>query len=231
MPGGAALFVLLVLAAYLIGAIPFGYLIGRTRGVDLRKAGSGNIGATNAGRLLGRKWGLLILALDVLKGLVPAVLAGWMLVDSPPTTWMLLKWIVVGAAAVVGHVFPIYLNFRGGKGVATTIGVALGVFPYFTIAIAVALVGYGIVRYGTGLVSAGSIALAVVFPVAVFALTGLRGLALATYWPLHAVAVLLGLLIVVRHRSNIVRILRGEEMRAGRHEVTPEARSEGSAGQ
>jgi glycerol-3-phosphate acyltransferase PlsY len=125
---------------------------------------------------------------------------------------MLLRWMLVGVAAVLGHVFPVYLRFRGGKGVATTIGVALGIFPYFTIAMAVALLGYALVRFSSGHVSAGSLTLAVLFPVAVA--THLRldpGLSLGEYWPLLTVSILLGLLIIVRHTSNILRLLRGEE--------------------
>jgi glycerol-3-phosphate acyltransferase PlsY len=202
----------LILGAYLLGSIPSGLLIGLARGVDIREHGSRNIGATNAGRVLGRKWGYLCLVLDVLKGFVPTLAAALVLVEKPADPAMLLQWIAVGVAAVLGHVFPVYLRFRGGKGVATTIGVALGIFPYFTIAMAVALFGYVIVRFSTGHVSAGSLTLAVLFPVAVA--THIRidpELTLAEYWPLLAVAVVLGLLIIVRHTSNIARLLHGRE--------------------
>lgn len=203
---------LFILGAYLLGAIPFGLLIGLARGVDIRERGSKNIGATNAGRVLGRKWGYLCLLLDILKGLGPTLAAAHVLVEEPVDASMLVRWILVGVAAVLGHVFPVYLRFRGGKGVATTIGVALGIFPYFTIAMAVALLGYALVRFSTGHVSAGSLTLAVLFPVAVA--THIRvapELTLAEYWPLLAVAVLLGLLIIIRHAGNIVRLLQGRE--------------------
>ncbi|RMF78209.1 MAG: glycerol-3-phosphate 1-O-acyltransferase [Planctomycetota bacterium] len=205
------MFWLLLLGSYLLGAIPFGLLIGLARGVDIRQHGSRNIGATNAGRVLGRKWGFVCLALDILKGLLPTLLAGRMLVSTQPTAVDLLMWIAVGAAAVAGHTFPVYLGFRGGKGVATTIGMALGVWPYFTFGIAVGLFAYAVVRYGTGFVSAGSITLAIVFPAAVAGYVVWEGIALSVSWPLIAASAALGVLIIVRHRSNIARLLRGAE--------------------
>lgn len=205
---------LLVLGAYLVGAIPFGLLLGLARGVDIRKQGSGNIGATNAGRVLGKPIGHLCLALDVLKGFFPTLLAGFVLVREPLDASMLLAWVAVAAAAVLGHVFPVYIGFRGGKGVATTIGVALGIFPYYTIPMGVGLAAFGVVRLATGLTSLGSLALAIVFPAAVGVLVAVRSdLSMTQLWPLMVVSVALGLLIIVRHRSNIVRLLRGEELR------------------
>jgi len=205
-------FLVWAVAAYLLGAIPFGYFIGRARGIDIRQHGSGNIGATNVGRVLGRRWGFVCLALDILKGFGPTFAAGLALVRPPLDSVAWLQWLAVGLAAVLGHLFPVYLGFRGGKGVATTIGVAAGIYPYFTVPIAAALAAYGVVRYATGVVSAGSLALAVVFPVAVYAYWRYAGLKLADAWPLLAVSVLLGLLIIVRHRENILRLLHGQEL-------------------
>lgn len=205
---------LFIIGAYLLGAVPFGLLIGLARGVDIRQHGSRNIGATNAGRVLGRGWGYLCLALDVLKGLIPTLAASLVLVRRPPDSAMLWSWIGVGLAAVLGHVFPIYLKFRGGKGVATTVGVALGIFPYYTIAMAVALLLYAVVRFGSGMVSLGSLTIAAAFPAAFFVLVRLDPeLTVRDMWPLGGVAVLLGLLITLRHRANIIRMLRGEESR------------------
>src|SRR5436853_2081253 len=110
-----------VLLSYFLGAVPFGYLIARARGVDILHAGSGNIGATNVGRILGKRFGLLVFALDFAKGAVP--------------TFLCLRWLGVtagvtaGLAAFIGHLFPVYLRFRGGKGVATGAGVVAGLFP------------------------------------------------------------------------------------------------------
>jgi len=205
---------LFIVGAYLLGAIPFGLLIGLARGVDIRQHGSKNIGATNAGRVLGRKWGYLCLALDILKGFAPTLAASFVLVSKPLDAGMLLRWILVGVAAVGGHTLPIYLKFRGGKGVATTVGVALGIFPYYTVAMGVALLLYAAVRFSTGWVSAGSLTIAVAFPAAFFVYLGVDPeMSLEVFWPLAAVAVLLGLLIIVRHRSNIARLWRGEEMK------------------
>jgi glycerol-3-phosphate acyltransferase PlsY len=202
-----------IIVAYLLGAVPFGLLIGLARGVDVREQGSKNIGATNVGRAVGRKWGYVCLVLDVLKGFVPTLAASFVLVHEPVDARMLGVWLLVAVAAVLGHIFPVYLRFRGGKGVATTIGVALGIYPYLTAAMAVAVLGYLVVRLVTGLVSAGSLTIAILFPLSFYAYTRIAGLPLADFWPLQAVSVLLGLLIVVRHRANIARLLRGEEMR------------------
>ncbi len=204
--------ILLCLGAYLVGAIPFGLLIGLARGVDVRKHGSGNIGATNVGRAVGKKWGYLALALDILKGFMPTLFTGLYFVPTSPSAVTLGVWLLVAVSAVLGHVFPIYLRFKGGKGVATTIGVALGIWPYYTVGMAAGLAGYAIGRYGTRIVSVGSLALAVVFPVAVFAYVQFGGGApLRTAWPLVVGAAGIGLLIIVRHRSNIQRLLRGDE--------------------
>lgn len=199
--------------AYLLGAIPFGLLIGRMRGVDIRRHGSGNIGATNVGRVLGKPWGYACLTADLLKGLIPTLAAGLMLLpdDAAPSATALLLWLVVGLAAVLGHVFPVYLGFRGGKGVSTTIGVALGIFPYFTLAMLAGLIAYTVARFATGWVSLGSIALAVVFPLALAGYVAYREIPLERSWPLYAVAIALGTLILIRHRSNITRIWRGTE--------------------
>jgi acyl-phosphate glycerol 3-phosphate acyltransferase len=135
---GAGLVGVLIVGCYLVGGIPFGFLVGRLHGLDIRKAGSGNIGATNVGRLLGRKWGILVFVLDVCKGLLPTLglgqflpgaegLAGW----SPAV--VNTAWLAGGVACILGHNFPIYLRFRGGKGVATSLGVVLGVYPYLTV--------------------------------------------------------------------------------------------------
>lgn len=205
-----------VVVAYLVGAIPFGLLIGLARGVDIRRQGSRNIGATNAGRVLGRPWGLLCLALDLLKGFAPVLAASFSVRAAGVSAATLGQWLCVAVAAVLGHVFPVYLRFRGGKGVATTVGVALGVFPYLTVPMAAALVGYAVVRKATGYVSAGSLTIAALFPVAFGLYVALDpGMDMSVFWPLQVVTVLLGVLIVLRHGENIRRIARGEEGRSG----------------
>jgi len=203
--------VLWIIGAYLLGAIPFGLLIGRAHGVDIRTQGSHNIGATNVGRVVGRPWGYLCLLLDIAKGLVPTLCASLLLPGPASDSYRQLTVLLVAIAAVLGHVFPVYLGFRGGKGVATTVGVALGIWPDFTVAMAAALLAYALVRFATGLVSAGSLTLAVVFPAALFVYLKATGAVLAEHWPFQAAAALLGLLIIVRHRDNIRRLLAGRE--------------------
>lgn len=210
-----------ILLAYLVGAVPFGYLIGRAHGIDIRTRGSGNIGATNVGRVLGRRWGLLCLALDLLKGFVPTFTAGTLLVTPQLDARQALLWLAVGVATVAGHVFPVYLGFRGGKGVATTIGMALGIWPWYGVPMIVALAAYAVVRLATRVVSAGSLTLAVVFPLAVTAYCRYQGLQAAASWPFDAAAWLLCVLIVVRHRSNIARLLRGQEPPLTPRDATP----------
>ncbi|MCK5566139.1 MAG: glycerol-3-phosphate acyltransferase, partial [Planctomycetes bacterium] len=130
-------FGILIAIAYLLGSIPFGLIIAKAHGRDLRSIGSGNIGATNLARALGKKWACFCFALDAAKGLAP-MLAAAKLIDSAPTTIELFLWLAVGSAAVLGHIFPIYIRFKGGKGVATSFGVALGLWPYYTICAAAA---------------------------------------------------------------------------------------------
>ena len=211
----------LILAAYLIGAVPFGLLIGRLRGMDIRQAGSGNIGATNVARLLGVRWGALALALDALKGMIPVLVAGRLLepfVPSAPALapwWLYPVWLTVGLACVVGHILPVYLRLRGGKGVATSLGVVLGFWPIFTIPGLAALGVFVLVALATRYVSLASMTAALAFPVAFFLLRshmpGKPGQA-AYFMPF---AVFLPLVILWRHRANIRRLLAGREPRIG----------------
>src|ERR1700677_1277883 len=116
-------------AAYLVGSVPFGLFVGLAKGVDPRKAGSGNIGATNLGRLLGGKYFALVFTLDLLKGLAPTLAAGAELRFNAQDGLSSTLWLLVGFAAIVGHMYSIFIGFKGGKGVATSAGVILGVFP------------------------------------------------------------------------------------------------------
>jgi glycerol-3-phosphate acyltransferase PlsY len=206
-------FVILIIVAYCLGAVPFGLLIAQTQGVDLRKVGSGNIGATNVMRTLGKKLGYTCFALDVAKGLIPMLLVpAFGLTDPNPTIGQLSLWLVVGCAAVLGHIFPIYLGFKGGKGVATSLGVVLGLWPYYTvcglIAFGLWIVLFLIWRY----VSLASIFAALAFPIALTALTLLiSNWQFAQLWPLYIVAILMPLLVIARHAENIKRLLEGSE--------------------
>lgn len=207
-----------IVCAYLCGSIPFGLWIGLSRGVDLRKVGSGNIGATNCGRVLGKKIGILCFVLDLLKGTLPVVLAGaWfgMLGDVPATRAYEWLWISTSAAAVLGHVFPIWLGFRGGKGVATGLGAVLGVWPVLTLpalaAAVVWLVFAGTLRY----VGLASVVAAVCLPPMTLILGLARGRSVGQLTPFLVVTGVMALLIVVRHRGNLARVWRGTEPKLG----------------
>src|SRR5215475_5384529 len=147
---------LTLLLSYLVGAIPFGYLVARGRGVDILKQGSGNIGATNVGRVLGRPFGVLVFALDFAKGAVPVVLARNFAGDYADSSWLEVG---AGLAAFLGHLFPVYLGFRGGKGVATGAGVVAVLVPLPFLA---ALVAWILVLAGWRYVSLASVSAAVV---------------------------------------------------------------------
>ncbi len=200
------LHVLLVLLAYLLGSIPFGYLIVRVRGGgDVRESGSGGTGATNVTRRAGKWAGVLTLALDALKGLVAVVIARWLIGEETSVNW----WVVAAAlAAVAGHIFPVWLGFRGGKGVATGLGVFLGLAP---LAVLCAVPVFVVVVWATRYVSLGSMTAAAVLPVCVWLLGARGGAPPASLAPLLTAAVAGAALIIFKHRANIGRLVRGEE--------------------
>jgi acyl phosphate:glycerol-3-phosphate acyltransferase len=188
--GQVLLWAAAIAVAFLVGSVNPATLIARVRGTDLSVSGSGNPGATNAGRVLGRKWGLLVGVLDVLKGLVPTVIAAqWV---GPHLAY------AVGLAAVLGHIFSPFLHGRGGKGVATTLGAILGVHPAIAaVVLVVFVVGFVLTRW----VAAGSILGAV-------AMLGIAALVWTGHWPgdvwtgvwLSALA----LVVLARHKNNVV---------------------------
>ena len=188
----------LLLLAYLIGGIPFGYLLVRLKtGRDVRSMGSGNIGATNVLRTAGRGIGVLTLLLDILKGYLAVWLMGYFAGDSP-------VWLSAAALAVMaGHAFPIFLKFKGGKAVASFLGAFLYLTPVPLLAI---LVVFVIAVAVTNYVSFGSVLAAGTFPLAVF-------LILHPDWPILGAALAAGILIVYRHRANLERISSGTEHR------------------
>lgn len=203
------------LGAYVIGSTPFGVLIARAKGVDLRKVGSGNVGATNVARALGKKWGYVCFFLDVAKGLAPTLITGVLLRRQPgfPSLMHQLVWLSVGFAAIAGHVFSFYLRFRGGKGVATSMGVVLGIFPYFTYPGLCALGVWIAVTLISRYVSLGSIVAAISF-VPLF--VAFRRDDIGALWPLCAFAGAIVVLIIIRHRGNVVRLLSGTENKMGK---------------
>ena len=204
-------FVILIIGAYLLGSIPFGMIIAKAHGKDLCSIGSGNIGATNLSRALGRKWAYLCFLLDVTKGLVPMLVAAGF-ISSPPAVAELFFALAAGCAAVLGHIFPIYIKFRGGKGVATSFGVALGLWPYYTICAAAAFLIWVLVVLLWRYISLASIIASVTFPltlVLVIVLTPAWNF--ANLWPLLIAAVAIPIMVIVRHRENIKRLIAGTE--------------------
>jgi glycerol-3-phosphate acyltransferase PlsY len=213
---------LLALLAYLLGSIPFGLLIGLARGVDIRQHGSKNIGATNAGRVLGRPWGFLSFFLDFLKGAVPVLGSGWwmeVLGDrelTPGNAWL---WLGVGIAAVMGHMFPVWLRFKGGKGVATGFGVMLATYTGVTVPAAIALVVWIALVKTWRMVSVASCAAALSLPVSVAALRALGWPSGGASWdgamPYLIVTSALAALVVWKHRANLARVRAGTESKIG----------------
>lgn len=226
-----------IVAAWLAGAVPFGVLLAHARGVDIHRAGSGNIGATNVGRVLGRRWGLLCFALDFLKGFVPVLLAGWALgalggMGNPgaASAGVLGGWLLVAAATVAGHMASPFLRFRGGKGVATSCGACLALWPVLGVPVIAAVLvwGFAIVRWR--MVSLASVIAAAVLPIVavVWAMIGSRtgwSPGPETAWPAIGVAVLLGTVVIWRHRTNLDRIRLGLEPRIGARRTADTTRS------
>jgi glycerol-3-phosphate acyltransferase PlsY len=200
-----------IAASYLLGAVPFGLLIAGIHGIDLRKVGSGNIGATNLSRALGKKWAYVCFALDFLKGFLPVLAWGVWFGEIGGMKDLIIQ-LSVGIAAVLGHIFPVYLRFRGGKGVATSFGVAVGIWPYYTICAGVALLVWVVFVLIWRYISLASLAASIAFPAAfIIAIAMLPGWRFSELWPLLIVAVGIPLLVFLRHRENIGRLMAGTE--------------------
>ena len=189
--------------AYASGSIAFAHIAGKAGGVDLRKQGSGNLGATNVFRVMGWKVGILVFLADALKGAVPVLLLPPR-IDSPrdPVLWA----IAVGVAAIAGHVRPLFLRFsKGGKGVATAAGVFFALAP---IPMLITFAAFVAIVLATGYVSLGSLASALILPT-------LLAITVSVSSPLFAVSAVIGLFVFWTHRANIKRLRRGEEHRFG----------------
>ncbi|MHC4394556.1 MAG: glycerol-3-phosphate 1-O-acyltransferase PlsY [Planctomycetota bacterium] len=205
-------FGILIIGAYLLGSIPFGLLIAKAHGKDLRSIGSGNIGATNLSRALGRKWAVFCFCMDVAKALIPMLTAMTLIKTNEPTPASLSLWLAVGCAAILGHIFPVYIKFKGGKGVATSFGVALGLWPYYTICAFVAIVIWTVVVLLKRYISLASIAASVAFPVTlILEIIITPAWNFTNLWPLLLAAIAIPLMVIVRHRENINRIIKGTE--------------------
>jgi len=193
--------ILVIVSGYFIGSIPFGYIAGKLKGIDIRKHGSGNIGSTNVGRVLGKKAGRVVQVLDIAKGIAPVLIGRFLGLNINVL-------VIAGLAAIAGHNWTIFLGFKGGKGVNTSLGVALGLLPVPAIlCLFVWLAVVFIWKY----ISLGSITAAIAFPVFVFAFR----------YPatVRTLSIIVAIFIVVRHRSNIRRLIKGEEPKIGKKSV------------
>jgi acyl phosphate:glycerol-3-phosphate acyltransferase len=189
------LLVILLAGAYLLGSIPTGLLLGKLAGIDVRKEGSGNIGATNLYRTVGRKVGMLTLVGDCLKGMIPVLLAKHYALPIEYVAW-------IGLAAFCGHVFSLFLRFKGGKGVATALGVFLALSP---LAVCIVLGVFIVLMLKWRYVSLGSVAAAAVMPLAIMLMGSDRSLVIVT--------MIIAVIVIAKHHENIKRLLAGTENR------------------
>jgi len=220
-----------IFGAYLAGSIPFGVIIGKMKGVDIRAHGSKNPGATNVARVLGKQLGILCFALDFLKGAVPVIVAGVLFETlnhrvADMTMFEQWMWLCVAVAAVLGHMFSIFLGFHGGKGVATAFGAMLAMWPVLSLpALGAMVVWYAAVRL-THYVSVASMLAAVSVPIG-YLFAHMPQQAFDQPWadtiatlkhasPAFIVTTLLALTVIWKHRGNIARLRRGEEPKAVR---------------
>jgi glycerol-3-phosphate acyltransferase PlsY len=199
-------YIVVALGAYLLGSIPFGFLVAKAKGIDIRSVGSGNIGATNALRVLGKPAGIFVLFMDVLKGYAAVWLCATLLKQFCPNADVERLRIVAGIGAVMGHNYTCWLRFKGGKGIATTAGVYIALAPWpLLIALGVFILAVVLTRY----ISVGSIAAAVALPAAVWIMPPHDIL-------LGVVTTALGALAIYKHNSNLQRLIAGTENRFGK---------------
>ncbi|CAM3571390.1 glycerol-3-phosphate 1-O-acyltransferase PlsY [Marinicrinis lubricantis] len=188
-----------VIVGYLLGAISFSFLIGKWyKGIDIRKHGSGNAGATNTLRVLGKGPAIAVLALDILKGVAAVLISFWI---APDESW---SHALTGLAVIAGHNWPVYFGFRGGKGIATTIGVAFTLFPLPALCAGILAIG---AIFLTSFVSLGSLIFTGLLPIFCLVFTGVG----PKFW----LCIVIGILAYIRHRSNIVKLVQGRENKLG----------------
>jgi glycerol-3-phosphate acyltransferase PlsY len=207
----------ILVGSYLAGSLPFGLIVARlAKGIDIREHGSKNIGATNVTRVLGPKWGALCFVLDVLKGALPIAIPKLLFALDDPNR---VHWLVAaGLLTILGHMFPIWLGFHGGKGVATALGVV--VMLANPISTAITFGAFVLCFAATRIVSISSITAAVTFVVAQFYFLWPHPFRAET-WSIASFSLAVPTLIIVKHRSNIARLCRGEEPRFGRKPPQP----------
>jgi acyl phosphate:glycerol-3-phosphate acyltransferase len=203
------IWIAVIILCYLIGSFPSGYLVGKSQGIDIRQHGSGNIGATNVLRVMGKKWGYLVFLCDSLKGFLAVKAGVWL--GASAAGDITLAGVVAGICCIIGHNYTVWLHFKGGKGIATSIGVMLAIVP--VVIVLIVLIVWVAVFFIWKYVSLASICAALSLPVAVLALFPL--VAHGNYWVLVVFSLIVAALAVWRHRSNIDRLLHGKENRFG----------------
>ena len=222
------IYIVVAVSAYLLGSIPFGFLVAKAKGIDIRSVGSGNIGATNAMRVLGKPAGIAVLLLDAAKGFIACFLGVLFYahysnqfngvhstsesIPLPSREGAEYFATIAGICAVLGHNYTCWLKFKGGKGIATTAGVFLALAPW---ALLVALVVFILALLVTRYVSVSSITAAVALPITVWVMTPHN-------FFLGSVTTALGVLAIYKHKSNIQRLMAGTENRLGKKASTPE---------
>jgi glycerol-3-phosphate acyltransferase PlsY len=200
--------ILTIITAYVAGATPFGFLVAKSQGVDIRKHGSGNIGATNVLRTLGKRLGMFVLLLDVLKGCLPVLLGKMFLEGRVPADMFSVVTVLIGFATIFGHNYTFWLGFKGGKGIATSAGALLAIMP---ITLLIGLAVWFSLFYSTRYVAVASIGSACTIPVAVAIVTLVRDG--AVNMPFFMLGLLIAFFGVWRHRSNIKKLRAGTEHR------------------
>jgi len=207
----------IIIVSYLLGSIPTGVLIARwAKGLDIRKHGSGNIGSTNAFRVLGWKWGIAVQIGDLAKGLLAVLVVARLhygdipFTNRTPFEDFTIVQIIAGLSAVIGHIFSVFINFKGGKGINTAAGMLVGIAP---IDISVAVIIFLLVLLSTGYVSLGSISAATAFPTTMFLRFNVFHVDIPGYHTLIFFSIATSLLLIYAHRSNIKRLMTGTENR------------------
>jgi glycerol-3-phosphate acyltransferase PlsY len=217
-------YIIVAVCAYLLGSIPFGYVVAKLKGIDIRSVGSGNIGATNAMRVLGKPAGIFVLLMDALKGyaacaFIPLLVYNWLAphysglftyFQNEPAEYQMRFKVIAGIFAVLGHNYTCWLKFKGGKGIATSAGVYIALAPW---ALLIALVVFILAVVLTRYISVGSICAAIALPAAVWVMTPHNVL-------LGIVTTALGALAIYKHKTNIQRLMAGTENRFGKKTET-----------
>lgn len=223
------------LAAFASGSVPFGLIFAKAKGVDLRAVGSGNIGASNVGRSMGRRWGVLVYVLDAAKGALPVLAAGWVMgtLGVAPErlhAGALWWWLAVAIMAVLGHMYSPLAGFRGGKGVATGSGALMAMWPVLTLPVLVGVVGWTLALVVARMMSVAGMVAGITIPIALVAMALARAPqgatpaeALRPVLPALIATIGIAALVIWRHRSNLARIRAGTEPRVNivRREATP----------